>query len=91
MARLDPHSYVDSDQTPPRTRLALTVGPDRRLLHGTATFFVLATPALDLDTKGLTVHDARTEAGASVPFEVGPEENCSASACAWRRPRAPAR
>ena len=77
MARLDPHSYVDSDQKPPRhLRLALSVDFDHRLLRGTATF-VLAeghSGRLDLDTKGLTVHEAQTETGASVPFELGPEE-----------------
>jgi leukotriene A-4 hydrolase/aminopeptidase len=77
VARLDPHSHVDSEQTPPRhLRLALTVDFDRRLLHGTATFVLAEGHAgfLDLDTKGLTVHDAQTESGAVVPFALGPEE-----------------
>ena len=77
MARLDPHSCVDSDQKPPRhLRLSLFVDFERRVLQGTATF-VLAeghTGPLDLDTKGLTVHEVQAETGAPVPFELGPDE-----------------
>jgi leukotriene-A4 hydrolase len=77
VARLDPHSYVDSDQEPPRhLRLALSVDFEDRLLRGTATFVLAERHAgpLDLDTKGLTVHAVQTEAGDAVPFELGPEE-----------------
>ncbi len=77
MARLDPHSYVDSDQRPPRhLRLDLAVDFDTRRLTGEAVL-VLAEGhrgPLDLDTKGLSLHDARTETGAPVPFVLEPEE-----------------
>jgi aminopeptidase N len=57
-------------------RLALSVDFDHRLLRGTATFDLTERHVgpLDLDTKGLTVHDAHTETGGSVPFELGPED-----------------
>ncbi len=77
MARLDPHSYVDADQPRPhRLRLSLAVDFEQQRLKGEAVL-VFPTPAgrvLDLDTKGLSVHDVRTEAGAPVPFELAPEE-----------------
>ncbi|PYQ21259.1 MAG: hydrolase/aminopeptidase [Acidobacteria bacterium] len=77
MARLDPHSCVDSEQRPPRhLRLDLTVDFEARHLAGEAAL-VLAeghAGALDLDTKGLTVHEARTERGSPVPFVLGPED-----------------
>jgi aminopeptidase N len=77
VARLDPHSYADDEQPrPSRLRLSLAVDFERQRLAGEAAL-VFAAPVgdrLDLDTKGLVVHDARTDAGAAVPFELMPEE-----------------
>src|SRR6266446_5541704 len=77
MARLDPHSCVDSEQRAPRhLRLELAVDFEARRLAGEAAL-VLAeghAGALDLDTKGLTIHEARTETGAPVPFVLGHED-----------------
>jgi aminopeptidase N len=77
MARLDPHSCVDSDQRPPRhLRLDLAVDFEARRLAGEAALVLAVGHAgsLDLDTKGLTVHEARTETGSPVPFVLGPED-----------------
>ncbi|HSB62188.1 MAG TPA: M1 family peptidase, partial [Vicinamibacteria bacterium] len=77
MARLDPHSYVEQDQTPPRhLRLDLEVDFESRRLAGEAALVLAGSQAgpLDLDTKGLAVHEVRTETGAAVPFTLGPEE-----------------
>ena len=77
MARVDPHSYFDDAQ--PRTkswRLRLRADFERKVLRGEATM-VLAAAAkgtLDLDTKGLSVERVVAEGGATVPFELGPEE-----------------
>lgn len=77
MARVDPHSYFDDSQ--PRTaswRLRLRADFDRKVLRGTATllFGADARGPLDLDTKGLAIESVVTDAGAAVPFELGPEE-----------------
>jgi len=77
MTRIDPHSWADSDQ--PRTRsldLALEVDFDRRRIAGEATLELRGPSdgALDLDTRALRVHEATTEGGASVPFQVGDED-----------------
>ncbi len=77
MARIDPHSYFDDAQ--PRTRswrLRLRADFDRKVLGGEATvvFDAPAEGPLDLDTKGLSVARAVTDAGAPVPLELGPEE-----------------
>jgi leukotriene-A4 hydrolase len=77
VARLDPHSYVDADQPRPhRLRLILAVDFEQQRLRGEAALLFEAPAAgvLDLDTKGLAVHGARTETGAPVPFELGPDE-----------------
>ncbi|MCR4294817.1 MAG: M1 family aminopeptidase/hydrolase, partial [Elusimicrobia bacterium] len=77
MARVDPHSYFDDAQ--PRTRswrLRLRADFERKVLGGEATlvFDAPAKGTLDLDTKGLSIARAVTDAGAPVPFELGPEE-----------------
>jgi aminopeptidase N len=77
MSRLDPHSYTDGAQ-PRVTHLGLDLSADfdRRVLSGTAVL-TLASPAdgtLDLDTKGLRVHEVRTESGAAVAFSLADEE-----------------
>jgi len=77
VARLDPHSYVDDGHAVSRhLRLRLAVDFDRRQLAGEADL-VFAAPAsgpLDLDTKGLTIHEVRGVGGAPVAFELAPEE-----------------
>jgi len=77
VARLDPHSYADSDQPRPRQlRLSLAVDFERRQLDGEAAL-VLAGPAagpFDLDSRGLDVRSVLTSDGTPVPFELGPEE-----------------
>lgn len=77
MTRLDPHSYLDSEQ--PRTRrleLRLDVDFDRRRIAGEVVLELEceASGALDLDTKGLAVHSARTASGAQVAFALADEE-----------------
>jgi leukotriene-A4 hydrolase len=77
MARLDPHSFIDSEQAAPRhLRLALNVDFDRHVLEGTAAVELPegAQGPLDLDTKGLTIHDVRSDTGAVLAFELGPED-----------------
>ncbi len=74
MALIDPHSYCDSTQ--PATRhldLALDVDFSRKVIEGEVvlTFREPAGGPLDLDSKGLTIHSARTSSGADVPFTLG--------------------
>ena len=74
---MDPHSHVDPRRPAPRhLRLDLSVDFASRRLAGEASLVLAEGPAelLDLDTKGLTIFDARDEGGAAVPFELGPEE-----------------
>jgi aminopeptidase N len=77
MARKDPHSHADSEQPRARhLRLRLSVDFAARRIEGEATL-ELAAPAagvLDLDTKALEVLEASTGSGASLGFEVGPNE-----------------
>jgi len=77
MARLDPHSHADAGQPRARhLRLRLTVDFEASRIEGTAAL-QLDAPAggpLDLDSKALDVLEVRTESGAAVPFEMGPEE-----------------
>ncbi len=73
MARLDPHSYFDSDQ--PRIRhldLELTVDFERHLVASrvTLTFERPASGPLDLDTKGLKVETATTDRGRPVTYRL---------------------
>src|SRR6266581_3502640 len=85
VARLDPHSYADSEQpVTERIDLALRVDFAQRVLSGEAllTLRVACTGPLDLDTRGLR----RPRAG-SIP-------TCTASASPstrgrWRRCRTP--
>ena len=77
MPRLDPHSHADSGQPRVRhLRLQLSVDFESRQLEGVAAL-ELAAPSggvVDLDSKALEVLGVSTAAGATVPFEVGPEE-----------------
>ena len=71
MARIDPHSYFDTDQ--PRTkhvRLRWQVDFHTHQLTGDATL-VFETPSagpIDLDAKGLTIAAVQTPAGRNVPY-----------------------
>jgi aminopeptidase N len=77
LARLDPHSYAESDQPRPRhLRLRLSVDVEERRLEGMAAL-ELETPsggAWDLDSKGLEILEATTASGTRVPFELGADE-----------------
>src|SRR4051812_27075952 len=77
MARLDPHSYADSDQ--PRTRsidFALDVDFDRRELEGDVVlrFHAPGSGPLDLDTRGLRIDSVESLAGAPLPHALAPSE-----------------
>jgi leukotriene A-4 hydrolase/aminopeptidase len=77
MARIDPHSYFDTDQ-PRAHRLQLQLGVDfqRHVLEGEVSLELerAGSGPLDLDSKGLTIVSVRTPQAASVPFELGPED-----------------
>lgn len=77
MARLDPHSYADTDQ--PRTRsidFALEVDFDRRELAGEAVlrFHAAGKGALDLDTRGLRIDSVQSLSGAPLGHVLSPSE-----------------
>ena len=72
MARLDPHSYADSDQPQTKSlRLKLDVDFDSHRLSGECTlmFGSEVSGPLDLDTRALTLHGARNQTGTEVPYE----------------------
>jgi leukotriene-A4 hydrolase len=77
MARLDPHSFADSDQPRVRhLRLSLAVDFAAKRLEGEAAL-ELAAPAagaFDLDSKDLEVLAVSDGTGAEIAFELGPEE-----------------
>jgi aminopeptidase N len=77
MPRLDPHSYVDSDQPRARhLRLRLSVDFGARRIEGTAAL-ELAAPSggpLDLDSKQLELLEVTTGRGEAVPFELGADQ-----------------
>jgi leukotriene A-4 hydrolase/aminopeptidase len=74
MAQIDPHAYYDSTQ--PRTRhlgLNWFVDFKRHEIHGSVTLD-LEKPSgghLDLDTKGIALHSARTQEGKDIAFFFG--------------------
>src|SRR3954452_7418587 len=77
MARLDPHSYADSEQ--PRTRsidLALRVDFGRRELAGEIAlhFHAPGTGPLDLDTRGLRIDSVRTLTGEPLRYTLAAPE-----------------
>jgi aminopeptidase N len=77
MARLDPHSYADSEQ--PRTRsidLALRVDFGRRELAGEIAlhFHAPGGGPLDLDTRGLRIDSVRTLTGEPLRWTLAPSE-----------------
>jgi len=77
MARIDPHSYFDTDQ--PRAkhvRLRWQVDFHTHQLTGDATL-VFATPSagtVDLDSKGLTITAVQTPTGHNIPYTLGDDE-----------------
>src|SRR5512140_1667685 len=77
MARLDPHSYADTDQ--PRTRsidFALRVNFDRRELDGDVVlrFHAPGSGPLDLDTRGLRIDAVESLSGAPLRHALSPSE-----------------
>jgi len=81
MARIDPHSYCDSDQ-PAVTwfELRARVDFERRVLDGEVTLALAPSAArdrggpLDLDSRGLVVTAVRGGGGEALPFELGPSD-----------------
>jgi aminopeptidase N len=78
MARLDPHSHVDSDHPQvDHLDLRLRVDFPTSTLAGTAALR-LAMPArggpLDLDTRDLQVESVTDDKGTPVPFRLGPPQ-----------------
>jgi len=77
MARMDPHSYFDTDQ--PRAkhvRLRWQVDFHTQQLTGDATL-VFEKPSsgqVDLDSKGLTIASVQTPTGRNVPYALGDDE-----------------
>jgi aminopeptidase N len=77
MARIDPHSYFDTDQ--PRAkhvRLRWQVDFHTHQLIGNATL-VFETPSsgtVDLDSKGLTITSVQTPTGCNIPCALGADE-----------------
>src|SRR5215470_6308946 len=77
MARIDPHSYFDTEQ--PRAkhvRLRWQVDFHTQQLSGDATL-VFEEPSsgqVDLDSKGLTITAVRTSTGHSVSYALGDDE-----------------
>ena len=77
MARLDPHSYADTDQ--PRTSrvdLNLRVDFAERRLRGEATLHFVRPDGgpLDLDTRDLTIEQVSDLGGRPLPFTLHPAE-----------------
>lgn len=77
MARMDPHSYFDSDQ--PRTKhieLKWFVDLEARRLRGQVVlhFGGPASGILDLDSDRLAIESITTGEGVPVPFELGEED-----------------
>ena len=77
MARLDPHSYADTDQ--PRTSrvdLSLRVDFGERRLRGEATLLFVRPDGgpLDLDTRDLSIEQVTDLSGRPLPFTLHPAE-----------------
>ena len=77
MARMDPHSYFDTEQPLTKElRFVWDVDFSSRRISG-RVHLVFAKPAqgpLDLDSKGLTIHEAASSDGRKVPWEAFPGE-----------------
>src|SRR5215470_14679253 len=77
MARIDPHSYFDTDQPQVKhVRLRWQVDFHTHQLTGTTTL-VFATPCsgtVDLDSKGLTITSVQRLTGHDIPYAFGADE-----------------
>jgi leukotriene A-4 hydrolase/aminopeptidase len=77
MARIDPHSYFDTDQPQAKhVRLHWQVDFHTRQLTGTATL-MFETPSsgtVDLDSKGLTITSVQTPTGRHIPYVLSADE-----------------
>jgi leukotriene-A4 hydrolase len=77
MSRIDPHSHYDSTQPCARHLLLhWFVDFERRQIDGSVAI-ELAKPSagkLDLDTKTLEIHSARTQDGSDIEFHLGNED-----------------
>jgi leukotriene-A4 hydrolase len=78
MARLDPHSYHDSEQAEMSSfDLRVSIDFERRVLEGEVSAALAATAArrrggvLDLDTRDLEVRSVHSGAGQPLAFELG--------------------
>ena len=77
MARLDPHSYADSEQpVAERIDLALRVDFAQRVLAGSALLTLREASAgpLDLDTRDLRIGAVETPEGKPLRYELAPPE-----------------
>lgn len=78
MTRIDPHSFFDDQQPLTKSlQLQLKVDFQRKVLIGEVTLYFLDSHggALDLDTRGLTIHRVyRGTDDTPIPFELGSEE-----------------
>src|SRR5262250_766441 len=77
MARIDPHSYFDTEQPwAKHVRLRWQVDFHTQQLTGDATL-VFERPSsgqVDLDSKGLTITTVQTPTGQRVPYTLGNDE-----------------
>src|SRR5215471_13591672 len=77
MARIDPHSYFDTEQSRVKhVRLRWQVDFHTQQLTGDTTL-VFERPSsgqVDLDSKGLTITTVQTPTGRSVPYVLGSDE-----------------
>jgi leukotriene-A4 hydrolase len=77
MARIDPHSYFDTDQPQAKhVRLRWQVDFHTQQLTGNATL-VFETPSsgtVDLDSKGLTITSVQTPTGRNIAYALGDDE-----------------
>ena len=77
MARIDPHSYFDTDQPQAKhVRLRWQVDFHTHQLTGTTTL-VFETPSsgtVDLDSKGLTITSVQTSTGRNIAYALGDDE-----------------
>jgi leukotriene-A4 hydrolase len=77
MARIDPHSYFDTEQPlATHVRLRWYVDFHTQQLTGDATlvFAQASSGQVDLDTKGLTIASVQTHSGIDVPYALGDDE-----------------
>src|SRR5262252_9297811 len=77
MARIDPHSYFDTDQPQVKhMRLRWQVDFHTHQLTGTATlvFEAPCSGTVDLDSKGLTIISVQTPTGHDIPHALGADE-----------------